>query len=389
MEKQISDENVYEFLKLLVELGNVYYIDKDQIIMQTANDEPVGVKSSNGKAMRVALFKSGMPVMPDAIILNPLVENLAKNNEREWCFNHLCVFPGSILKHTLSTIVEAAASKKKDVDYSAMDVITNFMDKIDMKMLGEIDKIKAVEWGYIFYDNKTHTAQLQSDIFNEELEKKLKGKIRKSSWEVFRGFMQMVFGTDKIEEHFTYTGTMVAIPKADAIFHVLIAAVSKMSSVVKKATDLDLHPTLLKNHLQNLEPYQKLMGWFSTGTAQNDNQKSVPASTLPWKKSRIPEGSSVPMPGGAVSSGGVPKNALPAGVLTNPFMTPMSAAGATTTPSGVPLPQMNASYNGMPILPTTGPVLMNPLMQPTLPCMSTPGRTASGVPLAGQAPLAV
>lgn len=386
MEKSINNDTVYEFLKLLVELGGSHYVDKDQIIISGATDSPVGVKVGGGKGKPVALFKSGASVNNDVVFLNPLVENLSSSPERDWFHNHLCMFPGSILKYTLSSIVEAATSKKKDVDYAAMDVVTQFMDKIDTKMLAEIDRIKAIEWGYIFYDSKDHVAQLQTDIFNEELEKKLKGKVRKSSWEVFRGFMQSIFGTDQIEEHFTYTSTLLAIPKADAIFHVLIAAVSKMSSTVKKATNIDLHPTLLKNHLQNLEPYQKLWAWFTTGTARQAAEKTETSSTLPWQKSGIPSGTGVPVNG---AGAGVPRNACGAGIIVNPLMD--QNAGATTSPSGMPIPQPMGTYNGstIPMQITTNTVLINPLMSGQIPTMGGSGCTASGVPMNGRGPSAI
>lgn len=385
MEKSINNDTVYEFLKLLVELGGVNYIDKDQVIHSSATDAPIGVVlSKDAQPKPVALFKNGSSVNNNVVFLNPLVENLAKHPEREWFFNHLCVFPGSMLKYTLSCIVEAATSKKKDVDYAAMDVVTQFMDKIDTKMLTEIDRIKAAEWGYIFYDNKDHVAQLQSDIFNEELEKKLKGKVRKASWDVFRGFMASIFGTDRIEENFTYTATMIGLPKADAVFHVLISAVSKMSSTVKKATDIDLHPTLLKNHLQNLEPYHKLWAWFTTGTAQQSVDKAKPASNVPWKSSAVPGGSGVPTNG--VSSG-VPKNACGAGIIINPLMDPNNAT-PNTTASGVPLPSSNASFNGSPVpMPTYGNIIVNPMMTPPIPTMGGMNCSSSGVPMNGRGPL--
>lgn len=385
MEKSINNDTVYEFLKLLVELGEIYYIDKDQVIFSSATEAPVGVKVGKDNAKPVALFKSGASVNNNVVFLNPLVENLAKNPEREWFFNHLCMLPGSILKYTLTSIVEAATSKKKDVDYAAMDVITKFMDKIDSKMIAEIDRIKSIEWGYIFYDNKDHVAQLQSDIFNEELEKKLKGKVRKSSWEVFRGFMQMIFGTDDIEGNFTYTATMVGLPKADAIFHVLISAISKMSSTVKKATGIDLHPTLLKNHLQNLEPYHKLWSWFTTGTAQKSADKAESTSSVPWKKSGVPSGAGVPVNG--VSSG-VPRNACGAGIIVNPLMEQNNGC-ANVSPSGVPLPSgHNMSYNGsqVPMPVTASQIIVNPMMGGSIPMMGAAGCTASGVPMNGRGP---
>lgn len=241
----------------------------------------------------------------------------------------------------------------------------------------------------IFYDNKEHIAQLQSDIFNEELEKKLKGKVRKASWTVFRGLMENLLGTDHIEENFTYKATLIAIPRADAIFHVLINTVAKMSATVKKATGMDLHPTVLKHHLENLEPYQKLMGWFSTGTAQTESANDVKAPAVPWERNNVPvNGSRLPTTGS-----GVPLNASAPGTMVNPLagqpQVPQVSSVPGVTPS-IPMTQTPvASYNGVPMMGGMGcgNVLVNPLMQPQMTMSSVPGYTQSGVPMNASGPI--
>lgn len=384
MEQSITPENVYAFAKLLVELNGMYFVDKDLVIRQTDGDTPVGVKCGNS-AKTISLFKEGMQINPNSVILNPFTETLAKSPERDWFFNYISILPGALIKYTITQIVEDATSKKKDVNYEAMSVITEHLDNMDAKMLDEIDRIKTSQWGIIFYDKADHVAQLQSDIFNVELEKSLKGKVRKSSWEVFRKLMVMLLGVEDIESKYTYTATILAVPKADAMLHVLVAAVAKMGSIVKKVLDTDLHPTLLKHHLENLETYQSLVHWFSTGTAQMEKKETKKEAALPWEKSSIPMGTGkVPVMG---SASGVPLNGTAPGSLPMSEGNLLKQEGGVT-PAGVPVNGSSPVTASMaPVMSSMPMSVGNLLTQNMIPVSTiTKGTTPSGVPMHGSAP---
>jgi len=58
------------FVKYLVELGDVYWVDEAWFIMKKINDEPVGM-TSNGKALPMVIYheklKIGDYVIPDQL----------------------------------------------------------------------------------------------------------------------------------------------------------------------------------------------------------------------------------------------------------------------------------------------------------------------------------
>ena len=63
MNKAVISEDAHQFIKMLVELGGVHYVDGEQIIHSTATDEPVGVKVGiHPKRSTVANFKDGRSV---------------------------------------------------------------------------------------------------------------------------------------------------------------------------------------------------------------------------------------------------------------------------------------------------------------------------------------
>jgi len=334
MEQIINQDSVYAFLKLVTEFGGAYYVDMNQIILTTSDNSPIGVAVGK-KTLPVALFKDGMKV-GNYVVLNPLVETLGKAPEREWFFQSRQLLIGGMLKQLFTRIVEIAIDKGKDTDYEKLDLVTAFYDKLDEKMLKEIDRIKVMEWAYIFYDKATHTAQLQSDIFNTQLQESLGNKIRKQSWEVFRGLMALIFGTDDIEAKFTFTSANVAIPKADAIFHIMSMAANRLNPHVKKILNVDLHPQVLASHLEHLEKYQKLIAWFATGTSAASVSSEKPA--VPWGTAPTKTSTGVPLPEGAnIGPVGIPTNGVIPGTIVPAESTPITAP-ITVPVASVPVP---------------------------------------------------
>jgi hypothetical protein len=381
MEQVINQDTVYSFLKLLVELGGVHYVDKDQIIISSSTGNPVAV-SVGKRVLPIALFKDGMPI-GEYVVLNPLKESFGKAPEREWFFTFQSVLVGSLVKRLLSKTVELAISKDENVSYEKLDLVTAFFDKFDEKMLKEIDRIKVTQWANIFYDKATHTAQLQSDIFNAKLQAELGSKIRKQSWEVFRGMMELIFGTCEIEKNFTYVSSSVAIPKADAILHVQAKAIAKVNPFAKKMLDVDLHPQTFANHLENLEKYQKLVNWFATGTAMANVAPPPAKQETPWGTVPAESPNGVPLPGSVVS----PENSAPVGAL--PAGTLATAAPVEVIAAPVGAPAAVASGNSAPIVGVTNVPGMVPAVTTAVPAGLVPpiggfnyGEvTPTGVPL--------
>ena len=61
METSFSQNDVYEFLKTLVELGEVHYVDTNNCVFRTDDRTPVGVKIGHGKDSNkmICLYKEG------------------------------------------------------------------------------------------------------------------------------------------------------------------------------------------------------------------------------------------------------------------------------------------------------------------------------------------
>jgi len=343
MEQVINKDTCYAFFKLLVEFGDAYYVDGNQMVLCNADNSPVGIAVGK-KNLPLALFKEGMKI-GDYVVLNPLIDSCNKAPEREWFFQTRQLIIGGLVKRLITKVVEIAISKDEENDYAKLELVSEFVDKLDEKMLKEIERIKLMEWGFIFYDKPTNTAQLQSDIFNNTLVESLGNKVRKQTWEVFRGMMQILFGTSDIEGSFQHVATNVAIPRADAILHVMASTAVKLNVYTKKLLNVDLHPQIFAGYLEHLDKFQKLVGWYAsgTGTVREKEEETSPV----WNTSRVPQpGVSLNVPGMSQESMGIPSGlTVPGLVVAAEAFLPSIPSNNVVVPGFVPTPMNGYHYS--------------------------------------------
>lgn len=357
MEQNFSANDVYEFLKLLIETGDVHYVDADHCIYRTEDRTPVGVKVGNGKDCNkvIALFKEGTKPPANSVYLNPFVELLGNHPEVNLFLNTISVIPGCIALHTMKTMAEMITSKSKDVKPKQAQAFAKYVDKVDNKFVDEIQKIRPLDVGMIFYDKDKKVAQLLCDLWQDEFADKMKSKIRKSTLTTIREMAEDLFKT-KTPEEMMHTATLLACPKFDATVHVMIEALTRMSPIVEKITKMNLHVDELNEHVKHLEAYHKAIQWLATSSASSvkatseiDSKIDNAASAVPWN---------VCAPGTLNNNGGILGNAVPAVVgqtVRNPTF-----PGATTIRNptfGLGALSMNAVDPGIPGLGRVAPVV--------------------------------
>ena len=354
-EHSFSQNDVYEFLKLLVEIGGVHYVDANQTIFRTDDRTPVGVRIGNGKDNRkqIALYKEGCRPPENAVYLNPFDELLGEHPDRDWFLNVLSIIPGCLALHSMKAMTEMITNKSKDVDIKSAEVLAPFVDKVDKKFLDELQKIRPLDVGMIFYDKQKHIAQLLCDFWEEEFEDKMKSKIRKSSLKTMREMAAAIYKTETPHE-MTYTSMGNPYPRFDAVVHVLSTCLTRMSDVVEKVTDLKLRADELEAHIVNLEAYHKALQWLATSTTSKPTAASKPAGDAPWSVTPVgPSSIAGASPVGAapsvsaagdsssflqnVSVAGVTKNpTFAGGMVTNPTFGMGAAAFAPVAPPAAP-----------------------------------------------------
>ena len=133
MSDKMSLNDLGNSVKFFVELGGVYKVTEDWYVVNTKDEEPVGVKVGKNKALPIRILHDSM-TMGDYRILNPYVESSTVSKEREWFHTYLTFMPGAILKATFAKIVEQVLDKDGEgLDYEAMPIVTKFVKKINKK----------------------------------------------------------------------------------------------------------------------------------------------------------------------------------------------------------------------------------------------------------------
>lgn len=288
MDKAITSDSASQFIKQLVELGGIHYVDQDHIIRNSSDDTPVGVKTGiPAKNHPIAVFKQGMSV-GDYVVLNPFTDVLGNSPERAWFVNKMCAFPGSIIRHVVMRMIEVGIAKDKESGYKANKFVSKWIDNIDEKLLEEAQRIPGKEWAVIFYDRTKRIAQLQSNIGYDELKAQFKTKIRKSSWPIFVDMLKTLLQLNtKKPESLIYESELASIPKVDAILHLLISILERLDEPIKQFTDVEIDVASLKENIDQIEMFREATKWFASATATPDADKQAAEATAPWASGSV------------------------------------------------------------------------------------------------------
>lgn len=286
--------NVYDFLKTVVEINRAYYVDKDKLIRHTAETddgkaEPVCVETPNGKRVPIMLFHANMPVC-DAAVLNPFSETLGESGERKWLTAYLYTLPGTLIQMTLMQIVEMAQSKEtENFTPEQNEILSHFFSSIDDKTAKELVQLRAIHYASILYNRRKRTAQLQVlDIDRNEF------KIRKKTWEMIQGYIELMLqmslddNGDTVKQY-TYTSNIIGCQEFDSMMHIVVRVCHSMRLYIKEILGFNIPVEQLEADLDAMEQYQKLCGWYAANITRLPEPASKQATT-PWptKTSNIP-----------------------------------------------------------------------------------------------------
>ena len=359
MEQNFSSDDVYSFLKTLVELGGVYFIDNQHCLSHTEDRTPVGVTvgADPKKKRMIALFKEGERPPENSVYLNPFVELIGDHPELDKFNTIIGILPGCLTLKTMMDITELILSEKKDTEFKTASIIAPFVGKVDQKFLAELQKIRPVDAGCIAYDPKKYIAQLQCMLVTDEWLEKNKSKFRKSSIKTIREMVETIYGTPTPHKT-VYTGTLPPCKRFDAVIHVLVEYLDNVQKVVEPITGIELHAAELKEHVNRLPAYHKAMQWLATTT-------SSPQKTQPVLDKTVASKHAVPW----TASSSVLSNAAavvpPSSTVVNPNYRGFGGGGTVANPTfgnrgsfGVPVTPVVATGsidNAAPVIPTITP----------------------------------
>ena len=317
--RKLNDDDITAFLKLVLEYNNVFYVGDDLYLYKVRNDEPVGL-TINNTSLPIRLFSS--KIKPEEhIVLNPLKESLGASQERTFFYQFVDALPGSFAFRMIFEILneyfssdapndksKSKSDKSEDPNYTKLDLVAKFMDKADSKTINELKLLTPTDILYIFYQKKTKTAQLQSNLWDDEFRNQFGNKIRQKTWSFLTNIISAFIESTNLNDEYKYKSTKVSILEADATFNVFLKTMKSMEPYIKAILNMDLHMSELEEHINNLEAYAKLCSWYSD-TTPIVNKPAV--NKEPWNNAVLEpktDTSIVPVTAAPVENPNIPSN---------------------------------------------------------------------------------
>ena len=370
MEQKIDNNTVLDFVKLLLGYTNYTLDDVRGTILTNEGKECTVEDPIDRQVKPVRVVRPGMADDKGFTNLNPFIVLEGVQPALDWFYlTRLCGL-SAMIKKTIVGCVKTGVEGKSE-DYEALGLISGLSEKFDAQMVTELEKINCLDVFKIFYNKSTKTAEAQTELFTEGIEKQ--HKFRKKTWNVVRTLFLKVLGLEKDDDlkKFKYKATILNIPDVDAKLHVFGAVMAAAKPYIEKIMGVDLRLDDFNAHMKNLETYVKLCAWITTAVGKN-NQTTAgrPAWTDIPVSPRTTPGMAIPIK---------PTNGMMPSLAADTSRMPAATPIGSTTITGMMPP---AAATPPPAIPVQGYGMMPPAYapQPTTMVGMMPGVSMYGAP---------
>ena len=351
---QLTNQDVQEFIELLVTFGDVNRLDANMIILD--NDGSAHTIRDGEADKPVQILHNGMIKDDNNFIFNPFKMIEGNNPAFNWFYNSRMLILSNIIRKIILKVVELSVSKETE-NYDVLQLLTNVSESCDKLTLSELEEINALDYFRIFYNKKTKVAEAQTLIFSDEIE--ASHKLRKKTWTAVRNLMKNLFKLKDDEttlSAYSYHATILSIPELDAKLHVMLKVIEVMDPWAKMI-GYDLRVEDFKKHLENLESYVRMFAWFTAKATTSSPDELVVSNHAP---TGLPVRNDISIPASITPAAPV----VPAApVMPTPVPTPMN----TITPMGMSVPAPNYG-----MMPMATPQMVNPFQPTFAPQMPAP-----------------
>ncbi len=400
---EFKDEDVTNFLSLLIGIGGTHYVSQDdeKTIRKTA-DGKVETLNVDGKHLPMVVYGTKLP---NSVIINPFADAGADGNSK-WFYQTQNMILSKIVIAIMREILEAAhaqGSKKTTVsaakpakkgaktkavveeedddsptDMRLVEFISPYVELVDDKMITEFNQISSdyKKFININYLRSKRISALTTLLFSASMKRGFVG-VRVKSWEVFESILASILQTDNPAD-FDAKPTLLASPCFESFVEVLLNVYSKMSDYLlfmhDRRPQLPNIPEIvatIKQHMQYFGHYFAKAQWCvsSMSALAPSGPVKTDSGSVPWE---VGTGALIPVGGGypPQSQGQIPILQPQQQFVAQP-QPMMAAVGGFYTPQPVQMqaiPQMN-SYGQPQMVPT--------IIQPMQPVFAPVGMTGT------------
>lgn len=284
-EKQVTIQDASQFVRSIIELGNVYKVDSTDFIVDTVDGSAATI-DVKGQAKPIMIW-SEKAKLGDHVLLNIFGETVNTTDERNWFYTFIGMLPGHIIRNMMTAIINAALSKEQDKAYEAMDIISPFVKDIDEKTKTELNLISAKDIATIVYHKPSKTAQLQTKLFEEDFRTMYGKKIRGKTWKLFEAMFKTIMSIEteqQMSDTFKMSAVILGMKQTDAMLRVLVKFIENVDAYVRILLGQEANLGVLLTGIQNLELYFGIMRVFTSGGGTQKVESKAPAAS-PFGKS--------------------------------------------------------------------------------------------------------
>lgn len=274
----VTSDGVYEFLRMLVEIGGVHKVDKDGNILH-ADGTPIHTEvGHNHKKRQYRILNKNMHT-GDYVYVNPLNEAIKTSSDRVWFWGSRTAILSSMIKYSLIKLIRLSLADEVPLELMELSKALG-ADRLDEAAADHIDKIDEADIFTIFYDVKEHIAQVQCRVLEDEWRKEVKklSCMRKKDWDIVASFLNALLGEPP--HAITHRGEVTAIFEADARLNVIIQVLDRIEPIVRILLDVDIPLDAIKSHYENLDTYRKAVAWYAS--ANKPAKVETPEAKRPW-----------------------------------------------------------------------------------------------------------
>lgn len=268
---KITMDHVTEFYKILVEWGSAFKVDDDYKILFASDDKPVTVES--GGDTRDIMVLHGNMKRGNTTFFNPLVETMGHSAEKKWFMASRNDIIGYIVQGCLVKMIELSVAEPEGdkPSYEALEIAQAHIGKADVKMLDELDKLPLKKLVRVMYSKARRTAQLQTDIFNDDYMASLKW--RKKTIKMVRAMFSELLASETPHKDFKYVAKELNMPRIECIVNIMAMFGNAIGESAKVLLDVDLYPVELDAHVGNIKEYRTKCGWAVASSVMSDKKE--------------------------------------------------------------------------------------------------------------------
>lgn len=268
MTGQEALERCIQCSKRAIEIGQFYSVDDEGYLLETRDGSPTRVMVTQGSKNRpVKMAKPGMKI-GDFWTLNLFREICGVDPAKFWFINsRLAIFAEcfrKLCKRVVTNVIES-----NDKDSELFDLMSSLKGQVDNKTLTEIDLIEGKDLISFYYQgvprkqadgtmSPGRTGQFQCRFF-DKLEEEPYSKIRKKTIPVMEQLYQMFMGSHQLEDLYTYSASIIAMPEIEVFLNCMIGLARTMGPYVKKFFDRDFYEDELTAFIPEFSAYPKVM----------------------------------------------------------------------------------------------------------------------------------